>query len=303
MRNPRKLRWLTIPAVVLAVGALTACGPGPTTTTPSTSTTSSPGTTPASEQPLPSELRDAEVNQAGGDSAFQSNVTQQLTSDQVYTYLVDVVTSADKMWSAYAANLPNGYTPDFYYEIVTAEKPISSNCVNGPVTSTYNNAFFCDKDSSTIDGITYYGSVVLPLDTFKKMWNGDVFKRQSKRSGDFGAAAIVAHEVAHSNWWDLSAQYKLPLINQPGRPRDKRNELIADCGAGVWSNTAYYQGYLEGTDVEEAVAALEAIGDSSRGGSDPHGSSAERGAAFMTGYNSGKPADCIKAYWPGVQGG
>jgi predicted metalloprotease len=136
-----------------------------------------------------------------------------------------------------------------------------------------------------------------------QMWNGNIFKRQSQRTGDFGAAVIVAHEIAHSNWFDLAAQYNLPPINQPGQPRNKDNELIADCGAGVWANSAYYQGFLEAGDVEEGVAALEAIGDAGPGGNDPHGTPAERAEAFKLGYNTGKPGQCIAAYWPGVNGG
>jgi predicted metalloprotease len=316
MRNLRKLsRGLAVAAATGLLATLAACGPGDSTsgasTGPSTSTTAGtagPVTTPPTTPPAdgPTALGpqgDEPVDEASGDSAFQSNVTGQMTADQAYKYLSDVVTSADSMWSKYFLSLSKAQEPDFYYEIVTADKPITSNCETEPVTSTYNNAFFCDRDSETIDGVTYNGAVVLPLDTFMQMWNGNIFKRQSQRTGDFGAAVIVAHEIAHSNWSDLATQYDLPPINQPGQPRNKNNELIADCGAGVWANSAYYQGFLEAGDVEEGVAALEAIGDAGPGGSDPHGTPAERGEAFKLGYNTGKPGQCIAAYWPGVNGG
>jgi predicted metalloprotease len=304
-------KWRLTAAAVMATLAVAAaavgCGPaggnGPTSSPSAHSTTHTPGPVVTSDgQSLPSS--DTQVEAAAPDSALGSGVTgRAMTTDDAAKYLRTVAQSVDEMWSAYFASLPQHSTPDFFYVIVEAGTPYSSQCVNEPVTSTYNNAFFCDKDQETIDNVTYNGSVVLPLDTFMKMWNGDIFQRQSQRTGDFGAAAIVAHEIAHSNWWDLSAAYNLPLINQPDQPKDKNNELLADCGAGLWANTAYYKNYLEAGDVEEAVAALEAIGDAQPGGDDPHGSPAERGAAFMVGYNSGKPGQCIAQYWPGVHGG
>lgn len=79
-------------------------------------------------------------------------------------------------------------------------------------------------------------------------------------------------------------------------------ELQADCFAGVWANRANRQGnVLEAGDVEEGLAAANAVGDDTlqrqSGGavvpdSFTHGSSAERMRWFRRGLDSGDPEQC-----------
>ena len=80
-----------------------------------------------------------------------------------------------------------------------------------------------------------------------------------------------------------------------------RLELQADCYAGVWANTAFEAGALEAGDLDEAIAASEAVGDDrlqSRGSGriDPdsftHGTSEQRRRWFQEGYRSGEPGAC-----------
>ena len=86
-----------------------------------------------------------------------------------------------------------------------------------------------------------------------------------------------------------------------------RQELQADCFAGVW---AYYanqrqgdasQGFaLDPGDIDEAINAASAVGDDSiqarAGYVDPHtfthGTSAQRINWFKQGFNSGNPDSC-----------
>jgi len=261
---------------------------------------SSPGSLPGDVQQY---FQTQTVPSAGADQAFGSGNTGTLTQDEAYNYLKSVLVDTDKMWTAYFESIPGGHEPDFYWDIITDGHPAQSNCYpDTQITADYNNAFFCSADSETDNGVTYNGHIVLPLDTFMKMWNGDIFSRPSQEVGDFAAAVVTAHEVAHSEWYDLQTQFNLPPINQPGQPKDKRNDLIADCGAGVWANSAYYKGYLQGDDVQIGMDALGAIGDTSAS-TDPHGTPQEREQAFMLGYNTGKPGACVSQYWPGVTGG
>ena len=83
-----------------------------------------------------------------------------------------------------------------------------------------------------------------------------------------------------------------------------RQELQADCYAGVWAANAkdpQGQRALENGDVEEGMRAAEAIGDDTlqrqtQGRVVPesftHGTSAQRMAALRKGLETGDPAAC-----------
>ena len=80
-----------------------------------------------------------------------------------------------------------------------------------------------------------------------------------------------------------------------------RQELQADCLAGVWGHAAARRNRLEPGDAEEGLTAAAAIGDDrlqqeSQGRVVPdsftHGSSAERVAALKRGLQSGDVAAC-----------
>ena len=87
----------------------------------------------------------------------------------------------------------------------------------------------------------------------------------------------------------------------PSRQNDLsvRQELQADCLAGVWAHSAASD--LEPGDIEEALSAAQAVGDDriqekTQGRIDPeswtHGSSAQRVQWFTTGYQRGDAAAC-----------
>jgi predicted metalloprotease len=81
-----------------------------------------------------------------------------------------------------------------------------------------------------------------------------------------------------------------------------RQELQADCLAGVWAHHAQQRlQWLEAGDLEEALNAANAIGDDrlqqqSRGQVMPdaftHGTSAQRVRWFKTGFEQGKVGQC-----------
>src|SRR5690606_40966839 len=81
-----------------------------------------------------------------------------------------------------------------------------------------------------------------------------------------------------------------------------RQELRADCLAGVWGHSAHrFRGMLEPGDLEEALQAAAAIGDDrlqkrSGGGVVPdsftHGTSAQRVTWFKRGFESGDMRQC-----------
>jgi len=80
-----------------------------------------------------------------------------------------------------------------------------------------------------------------------------------------------------------------------------RQELQADCFAGVWGHSAQQRGALDTRDVEQGIAAASAVGDDrlqqrSRGYAVPesftHGSSAQRVKWFRVGLTSGDLRQC-----------
>ena len=80
-----------------------------------------------------------------------------------------------------------------------------------------------------------------------------------------------------------------------------RQELQADCYAGVWGRSTYRRGMVEQGDLEEALRAAAAVGDDriqaeTMGRIVPetwtHGSSDQRMSWWLGGFQSGDPDAC-----------
>ena len=125
--------------------------------------------------------------------------------------------------------------------------------------------------------------------------------------GDFAQAYVIAHEVGHHVQTLLGiseeVQRKRAGLSEVESNRlSVRQELQADCLAGIWAHYAdRTRGLLEEGDIEEGLNAASAIGDDrlqkqSQGYIAPesftHGSSAERVRWFERGYTSGDVDDC-----------
>ncbi|WP_334061996.1 KPN_02809 family neutral zinc metallopeptidase [Limimaricola cinnabarinus] len=132
-------------------------------------------------------------------------------------------------------------------------------------------------------------------------------ERQLGARGDFAAAYVVAHEVAHHVQNELGV---LGEINAVRRQSDEatsnalsvRIELQADCFSGIWARSAEAMfGSLEPGDIEEAMNAAARIGDDTlqreagrtvRPDSFTHGTSEQRQRWFATGYREASIAAC-----------
>jgi predicted metalloprotease len=124
--------------------------------------------------------------------------------------------------------------------------------------------------------------------------------------GDFAQAYVIAHEVGHhvQNVLGVSSQVDARMRALPQRDANDlsvRQELQADCFAGVWGHHAAARGMLEPGDVEEGLRAAAAIGDDrlqrrSQGYVVPesftHGSSDQRSRWFRAGFDSGSIDRC-----------
>ncbi|HBM07005.1 neutral zinc metallopeptidase [Pseudomonas sp. Choline-3u-10] len=127
-------------------------------------------------------------------------------------------------------------------------------------------------------------------------------------AGDFAQAYVIAHEVGHHVQTLLGVSQQMQAARQRGARMEGdngllvRQELQADCFAGVWANHAQQRhDWLEAGDLEEALNAANAIGDDrlqqqSQGRVVPdaftHGTSAQRVKWFRIGFDSGDPTRC-----------
>lgn len=124
--------------------------------------------------------------------------------------------------------------------------------------------------------------------------------------GDTAAAYVIAHEVGHHVQHLLGLEQKA-RAGMEADPERKNQisvslELQADCFAGIWAHEIEKRKKVfEPGDIQEAMGAASAVGDDrlqqrSRGEVMPdsftHGSSAQRTAAFRSGYENGSIDAC-----------
>ncbi len=156
----------------------------------------------------------------------------------------------------------------------------------GNATSA-SGPFYCPGDQK----------VYMDLDFFEELKT-----KFGAQGGDFATAYVIAHEIGHHVQTLLGTSAKMREM-QEGKSQAEANklsvalELQADFYAGVW--THYNQkmnNFLEEGDIDEALSAAHAVGDDAiqskiQGHIVPesftHGTSAQRKAWFMKGYNSG----------------
>jgi predicted metalloprotease len=151
--------------------------------------------------------------------------------------------------------------------------------------------FYCPGDHKVYIDLSFYRDL----------------KSRYKAPGDFAQAYVIAHEVGHHVQTLLGISEKVHqrrrgLSEAEGNKLSVRQELQADCLAGVWAFHAHEsRQMLEAGDVEEGLAAASAIGDDrlqkqGQGYVSPdsftHGSSAQRVKWFKIGLANGEVNAC-----------
>ncbi|HXV90723.1 MAG TPA: neutral zinc metallopeptidase [Gemmatimonadales bacterium] len=125
--------------------------------------------------------------------------------------------------------------------------------------------------------------------------------------GDFAQAYVIAHEVGHHVQTLIGVADEVNAARQrvgqeEANALSVRQELQADCFAGVWAHHAQrVRNVLEQGDLEEALTAAAAIGDDrlqrqAQGYVVPetftHGTSEQRVRWFREGFRTGDTARC-----------
>ncbi|UVJ43418.1 neutral zinc metallopeptidase [Pseudomonas sp. LS1212] len=158
--------------------------------------------------------------------------------------------------------------------------------------SSATGPFYCPSDQM----------VYLDMEFFREM------EQRFSAAGDFAQAYVIAHEVGHHVQTLLGVSARIQSARQRGERMEGdngllvRQELQADCLAGVWAYQAQKRlNWLEPGDIEEAMNAANAIGDDrlqqqGRGRVVPdsftHGTSAQRMRWFKTGFAQGQITQC-----------
>lgn len=222
------------------------------------------------------------LQQAGGG---QSTAPRELSAEEqrAAEFTARVLATTEDVWDrVFPEQIGGEYVPPVLvlYSGVTQSPCGGASGATGP--------FYCPADEKAY----------LDTDFFATL------SRQLGAKGDFAAAYVIAHEVAHHVQNELGI---LPQVNARRQQVSQteanaltvRLELQADCLSGVWARSV--EGLLEPGDLEEALNAARRIGDDylqKRAGRVPqphtftHGTSEQRSGWFARGYRSGQVADC-----------
>jgi predicted metalloprotease len=215
----------------------------------------------------------------GGGGAPGGTLVPRSDTDEQLAYVVDNI---QDFWAATFSASGREYPKTV---LVLFEGGTSSPC--GPASAD-TGPFYCPADQK----------VYLDLGFFDELK-----ARFGAQGGDFAIAYVVGHEFGHHIQTVLGISDRVQQLSQQDpsqrNPLSVRQELQADCLAGVWANSATTD--LEPGDIEEALDAAAAVGDdriqqATSGRIDPegwtHGSAEQRTAWFTNGYRSGNPDDC-----------
>jgi uncharacterized protein len=206
--------------------------------------------------------------------------------DEAYDFIAAILGETEDVWTAVFATEGARYEPP---RLVLFSDRVNSACGSA---SAAVGPFYCPADRS----------VYLDLSFFREM------EMRLGGGGDFAEAYVIAHEVGHHVQTLTGVAQRVQEARRSGRNGAGaegmlvRQELQADCYAGVWAHHAQARhAWLEPGDIEAALNTASAIGDDrlqkqSRGTVVPdaftHGTSEQRVGWFRRGFERGDAAEC-----------
>lgn len=224
--------------------------------------------------------------QDGGITSGSNDVEITQADRQAGEFVSVTLADTEEVWTdLFQRQVGREYTP----AVLVLYKGVTQSPCGGASGAT--GPFYCPADNKAY----------LDTDFFTTL------SRQLGARGDFAAAYVVAHEIAHH------VQNELGILGQANRVRQQvsqeesnaisvRIELQADCYAGIWTREVQARfGSLERGDVAEAMNAARRIGDDTlqrNAGRVPmphtytHGTSEQRVRWFARGFDSGDMRAC-----------
>lgn len=225
-------------------------------------------------------MQSASVSSSQPDSRATS---EDLADDPLADMVSVVIADTEEVWRDVFSAANRRYVEP---RLVLFRGTTSSACGLGQAAM---GPFYCPADQNAYIDLSFFEDL----------------QNRFNAPGDFAQAYVIAHEIGHH------VQNLLGISGEVQRMRrasgtveanqlSVRQELQADCLAGVWANRASNI-VIEDGDVQEALNAATAIGDDrlqkqARGTVAPdsftHGTSAQRVRWFRVGLESGDPDRC-----------
>lgn len=202
--------------------------------------------------------------------------------DSYETFASTVLGSNNKMWSEVFAENDKVYNPP---KLVLFRESTTSGC--GGANSAVG-PHYCPADRTIYLDETFFDELTTQL---------------GATGGDVAEAYVISHEVGHhvQQELDILGDYSLFGNRLSENEISVRQELQADCYAGLWANSIKDLGVLEPDEIKEAMDAASAVGDDRiqskvTGQISPetwtHGSSEQRVSWFVKGYDTGEFSSC-----------
>ncbi|PCH93183.1 MAG: hypothetical protein COB84_09795 [Rhodobacteraceae bacterium] len=225
------------------------------------------------------------LNNSGGATSSSSGALTQ--EDRAQGEFVSATLGyTEQIWTeVFKTQLSRRYNPP---TLVLFKGTTASPCGNA---SGATGPFYCPADKKAYLDTAFFTTL----------------SRRMGAGGDFAAAYVVAHEIAHHVQNELGTLGKANAARQRMSTADSNRvsvmiELQADCYSGIWARYAEERlGVIEAGDISEAINAAKQIGDDTlqrNAGQRPmphtftHGTSAQRQEWFARGYKSAKMAQC-----------
>jgi len=207
-------------------------------------------------------------------------------SDEASQFVSVVLADTEDTWSAIFRDKFGRDYPE--PELVLFTDAVQSAC---GFAQAAMGPFYCPRDRRVYIDLAFYREL----------------RDRFRAPGDFAQAYVIAHEVGHH------VQTVTGVSSQVGEARARagraesnalsvRQELQADCYAGLWAHHAQRaRDVVEPGDIEEALGAASAIGDDrlARAGGGrvapetfTHGTSEQRMTWFRRGYETGQMEAC-----------
>ena len=203
----------------------------------------------------------------GGAPQSQQSAPVSQSDDRATQFTAQVLATTEDVWTkVFEDQLDRSYTPP---KLVVFSGVTQSPCGGA---SGATGPFYCPADQKAYLDTSFF----------------TMLSQRMGAGGDFAAAYVIAHEVAHHVQNQLGI---LPKVDAARRQSSKteanaltvRLELMADCLSGIWA--ANVQGLMEKGDLEEALNAAQPH-------TFTHGTSEQRARWFGRGYDSGNVGQC-----------
>jgi predicted metalloprotease len=219
----------------------------------------------------------------GGASQTQQGAPVSDSDAQATQFTAQVLATTEDVWGEiFPQQLGREYVPP---KLVVFSNVTQSACGGA---SGATGPFYCPADEKAYIDTQFF----------------DLLAQRMGAGGDFAAAYVIAHEVAHHVQNELGILPKVDALRRQSSTAEAnaltvRLELMADCFSGIWAKNV--KGLMERGDLDEALNAARKIGDDHlqrQAGRVPqphtftHGTSEQRSSWFQRGFDSGQVGQC-----------